>query len=84
MHAVQHKHKESSRTGQGLKAWTMVADADSLLDDESRKSIILLRGIKGTHLIIPQIGKFIENIVVSNASFYCVTECLNKCASLHP
>jgi hypothetical protein len=60
-----------------------VADADSLLDDESRKSIILLRGIKGTYLSFHS-GKLTENIAVSNASFYCVTECLNKCASLHP
>ncbi|KAK3119491.1 hypothetical protein QOZ80_9AG0671320 [Eleusine coracana subsp. coracana] len=39
----------------GMKAWTMVADTDSLLDDESRKSIMLLKGLKGTHLIIPRI-----------------------------
>jgi hypothetical protein len=47
-----------------MKAWTMVADTDSLLSDESRKSIMLLRGIKGTHLIIPQIGKLTANVAV--------------------
>lgn len=38
-----------------MKVWTMLADTDCLLDDESRKSIMLLKGIKGTHLIIPRI-----------------------------
>lgn len=38
-----------------MKFWTMVADTDCLLDDESMKSIMLLKGIKGTHLIIPGI-----------------------------
>lgn len=53
----QHKNCESNRVGEGMKVWTMVADTDCLLDDESRKSIMLLKGIKGTHLIIPRIGK---------------------------
>ncbi|TVU00916.1 hypothetical protein EJB05_53647 [Eragrostis curvula] len=52
---ASRNHQESGRTVQGMKAWTMVADTDSLLDDESMKSIMLLRGIKGTHLIIPRI-----------------------------
>ena len=46
-----------------MKAWTMVANTDSLLDDESMKSIMLLKGIKGTHLFIPGIGKLRENII---------------------
>ncbi|XP_066334227.1 FHA domain-containing protein PS1-like [Miscanthus floridulus] len=33
----------------------MVANTDSILDDESRKAIMLLRGLKGTHLFIPRI-----------------------------
>jgi hypothetical protein len=68
MHAEQCKHQESGRTGQGMKAWTMVADTDSLLDDESRKSIMLLRGVKGTLLIIPWIGKLTANVAV----FKCI------------
>jgi hypothetical protein len=49
-----------------MKAWTMVANTDSLLDDESVKSIMLLKGIKGTHLFIPRIGKFRANIICLN------------------
>nr|CAB3489264.1 unnamed protein product [Digitaria exilis] len=52
---LPHNNQESGRAGQGMKAWTMVANTDSLLDDESRKSIMLLKGIKGTHLFIPRI-----------------------------
>ncbi|WVZ54046.1 hypothetical protein U9M48_004912 [Paspalum notatum var. saurae] len=48
-------NQESGRAGQGARAWTMVANTDSLLDDESRKAIVLLKGIKGTHLFIPRI-----------------------------
>ena len=57
----QCNNQESGSTGQGMKTWTMVANTDSLLDDESRKAIMLLRGLKGTHLFIPRIGKFIAN-----------------------
>ncbi|CAO2143436.1 unnamed protein product [Urochloa humidicola] len=49
------QNQESGRAGRGNKAWTMVANTDCLLDDESRKSIMLLKGIKGTHLFIPRI-----------------------------
>ncbi|XP_066339483.1 uncharacterized protein [Miscanthus floridulus] len=48
-------NQESGSAGQGMKTWTMVANTDSLLDDESRKAIMLLRGLKGTHLFIPRI-----------------------------
>ncbi|CAL4994937.1 unnamed protein product [Urochloa decumbens] len=48
-------NQESGRAGRGMKAWTMVANTDCLIDDESRKSIMLLKGIKGTHLFIPRI-----------------------------
>ncbi|OMO98753.1 hypothetical protein CCACVL1_04076 [Corchorus capsularis] len=40
--------------GEGRRIWTMVADATSLLDKESRKSLQLLQGLKGTRLIIPR------------------------------
>ncbi|CAN6380741.1 unnamed protein product [Urochloa humidicola] len=49
------QNQESGRAGRGMKAWTMVANTDCLLDDESRKCIMLLKGIKGTHLFIPRI-----------------------------
>ncbi|KAL5676810.1 hypothetical protein ACJX0J_012941, partial [Zea mays] len=46
---------ESGSAGEGMKTWTMVANTDSLLDDESRKAIMLLKGLKGTRLFIPRI-----------------------------
>ncbi|CAN0928242.1 FHA domain-containing protein PS1 [Linum grandiflorum] len=39
------------------KRWIMVADTLSLLDNESRKSLQLLQGLRGTRLIIPRIVK---------------------------
>ncbi|MCL7033952.1 hypothetical protein MKW94_024649 [Papaver nudicaule] len=36
------------------RRWNMVVDTGSLLDKDSLKSIKLLEGIKGTHLIIPR------------------------------
>ncbi|BFG41084.1 hypothetical protein CerSpe_273580 [Prunus speciosa] len=41
--------------GEGKRrAWTVVADTTTLLDKESRKSLQLLQGLKGTRLIIPR------------------------------
>ncbi|XP_021300133.1 FHA domain-containing protein PS1 [Herrania umbratica] len=40
--------------GGGSRIWTMVADTTSLMDKESRKSLQLLQGLKGTRLIIPR------------------------------
>jgi hypothetical protein len=48
-----------------------VANTDSLLDDESRKSIMLLKGIKGTHLFVPRIGKLGANFYM-----FSFTKCL--------
>ncbi|XP_060198218.1 FHA domain-containing protein PS1-like [Lycium barbarum] len=36
------------------KRWTIVVDTGSLLNKESRKSLQLLQGLKGTYLIIPR------------------------------
>ncbi|XP_016487625.2 uncharacterized protein LOC107807702 [Nicotiana tabacum] len=36
------------------RTWTMVVDTGSLLNKESRKSLQLLQGLKGTYLIIPR------------------------------
>ncbi|KAF2297422.1 hypothetical protein GH714_023341 [Hevea brasiliensis] len=41
--------------GDGGRRWTMIVDTTSLLDKESRKSLQLLQGLKGTHLVIPRI-----------------------------
>ncbi|XP_042471055.1 FHA domain-containing protein PS1-like isoform X1 [Zingiber officinale] len=43
-------HKTEER-----KIWHLVVDANCFLDEESTKSLRLLEGLKGTHLIIPQI-----------------------------
>lgn len=46
MHNVGHEKKK----------WNIVADASCFLTEESRRSLQLLEGLKGTHLIIPMIG----------------------------
>ncbi|KAH8490206.1 hypothetical protein H0E87_022651 [Populus deltoides] len=46
--------RKSNFTGDGKRRWTMVADTASLVDKESRKSLQLLQGLKGTHLVIPK------------------------------
>jgi len=47
-----HNNQESGRAEQVMKSWTMVANTDSPLDDESMKSIMLLKGIKGNHVFL--------------------------------
>ncbi|KAJ8478545.1 hypothetical protein OPV22_022272 [Ensete ventricosum] len=37
------------------KIWSIVVDANCFLDEESRRSLQLLEGLKGTHLIVPRI-----------------------------
>ncbi|MBA0713170.1 hypothetical protein Golax_012213 [Gossypium laxum] len=41
-------------SGEPRRTWTLIADTTSLLDKESRKSLKLLQGLKGTRLIIPR------------------------------
>ncbi|KAF9663696.1 hypothetical protein SADUNF_Sadunf17G0078900 [Salix dunnii] len=41
------------------KRWTVVADTASLVGKESRKSLQLLQGLKGTHLVIRKMGKIV-------------------------
>ncbi|XP_040997994.1 FHA domain-containing protein PS1 [Juglans microcarpa x Juglans regia] len=41
-------------TGEARRSWTMIVDSTTLLNKESRKSLHLLQGLKGTHLIIPR------------------------------
>jgi hypothetical protein len=64
LYAGQCNGHESGSAGEGMKTWTMVANTDSLLDDESRKAIMLLKGLKGTRLFIPRIGKLRANTAV--------------------
>ncbi|XVE60809.1 hypothetical protein DITRI_Ditri05aG0156800 [Diplodiscus trichospermus] len=59
-------HPSSNKSvGEGRRTWTMVADTTSLLDKESRKSLQLLQGLKGTRLIIPRMGNYIMSIIIS-------------------
>ncbi|CAL9763461.1 unnamed protein product [Musa acuminata subsp. burmannicoides] len=48
MGAVLHK-------AEARKIWNVVVDADCFLDEESRRSLQLLEGLKGTHLIVPRL-----------------------------
>ncbi|CAK7323581.1 unnamed protein product [Dovyalis caffra] len=47
--------QKSNFAADGKRRWTVVADTVSLLDTESRKSLELLQGLKGTHLVIPKL-----------------------------
>ncbi|KAG5233247.1 forkhead-associated domain-containing family protein [Salix suchowensis] len=49
-----HIMRKSNFAIDGRRRWTMVADTASLVDKESRKSLQLLQGLKGTHLVIPK------------------------------
>ncbi|CDY12043.1 BnaAnng02280D [Brassica napus] len=40
--------------GKNKMRWTIVLDTSSLLDKDSRKTLHLLQGLKGTHLVIPR------------------------------
>ncbi|KAL6315495.1 hypothetical protein AAG906_000790 [Vitis piasezkii] len=44
----------NNSAGEGKRRWNMVVDATCLLNKESRKSLQLLQGLKGTQLIIPR------------------------------
>ncbi|XP_059454031.1 FHA domain-containing protein PS1 isoform X2 [Corylus avellana] len=46
--------KANNSTGEAKRSWNMVVDTTTLLNKESRKSLLLLQGLKGTHLIIPR------------------------------
>ncbi|GLT75721.1 hypothetical protein SLA2020_474210 [Shorea laevis] len=44
----------NNSTGEAKRSWYMVVDTTTLLNKKSRKSLLLLQGLKGTHLIIPR------------------------------
>ncbi|KAF9663660.1 hypothetical protein SADUNF_Sadunf17G0074500 [Salix dunnii] len=46
--------RKSNLAGDGKRRWTMVGDTASLVGKESRKSLQLLQGLKGTHMVIPK------------------------------
>lgn len=53
---VTEVHLQNNSTGEAKRSWNMVVDTTTLLNKESRKSLLLLQGLKGTHLIIPRMG----------------------------
>ncbi|KAI5399948.1 FHA domain-containing protein PS1 [Lathyrus oleraceus] len=52
---ISDKHTEPSPISEERKrSWDMVVDTASLLNEESRKALQLLQGLKGTRLMIPE------------------------------
>lgn len=66
------KHYLQNESVMEQKRWTIVVDTGSLLNKESRKSLQLLQGLKGTYLIIPRTGNELnpENFVVSKCKSF--------------
>ncbi|KAL5704171.1 hypothetical protein ACHQM5_022635 [Ranunculus cassubicifolius] len=57
------------------RRWYMVADTNSLLNKESRKSLQLLYGLKGTRLIIPRtVRRELESLKRQGSLFGSVSE----------
>ncbi|KAF9663675.1 hypothetical protein SADUNF_Sadunf17G0076700 [Salix dunnii] len=46
--------RKSNLAGDGKRRWAMVGGTASLVGKESRKSLQLLQGLKGTHMVIPK------------------------------
>lgn len=49
-------HLQNNSNGEAGRNWNMVVDTATLLNKESRKTLHLLQGLKGTHLIVPRMG----------------------------
>ncbi|MBA0558199.1 hypothetical protein Golob_015228 [Gossypium lobatum] len=65
IYAMSEIHLQNKSSGEPRRTWTLIADTTSLLDKESRKSLKLLQGLKGTRLIIPRMGNLIMSILVN-------------------
>ncbi|OAY79378.1 FHA domain-containing protein PS1 [Ananas comosus] len=52
---IQFKSQVPHKSEEDKKVWNMVVDTSCFLDEELRRSLKLLEGLKGTHLIIPRI-----------------------------
>ena len=59
------------------KRWNMVVDTSCFLDEESRKAIQLLEGVRGTRLIVPRMGEY--KTLVPQFSFTCTYTFTNTC-----
>ncbi|OVA04110.1 Forkhead-associated (FHA) domain [Macleaya cordata] len=61
--------------GEANKRWNMVVDTSSLLNKDSWKSLKLLQGLKGTHLIIPRmVIRELDNLKRRGSLFRRATE----------
>uniref|UniRef100_A0A6V7QXN0 FHA domain-containing protein n=1 Tax=Ananas comosus var. bracteatus TaxID=296719 RepID=A0A6V7QXN0_ANACO len=52
---IQFKSQVPHKSEEDKNVWNMVVDTSCFLDEELRRSLKLLEGLKGTHLIIPRI-----------------------------
>ncbi|RRT61552.1 hypothetical protein B296_00044112 [Ensete ventricosum] len=59
------------------KIWSIVVDANCFLDEESRRSLQLLEGLKGTHLIVPRIAKH-QLLLLSCLAVIRELDCLKR------
>ncbi|CAI9754325.1 unnamed protein product [Fraxinus pennsylvanica] len=79
---------ENKTIKEEVKRWTMVVDVACLLNKNSRKELQLLRGLKGTSLIVPRIvireldcmlrrGNFFRRTTEVSAALQWIEECMN-------
>ncbi|KAK8336684.1 hypothetical protein V6Z12_A09G136500, partial [Gossypium hirsutum] len=65
IYVIYEIHLQNKSAGEPRRTWSLIADTTSLLDKESRKTLKLLQGLKGTRLIIPRMGNLIMSIMVN-------------------
>ncbi|XP_022858067.1 FHA domain-containing protein PS1-like [Olea europaea var. sylvestris] len=80
---------ESKTIKEEYNRWTMVVDVACLLNKKSRKELHLLKGLKGTSLIVPRIvireldcmlrrGNFFRRTTEVSAALQWIEECMNN------
>ncbi|KAL3830270.1 hypothetical protein ACJIZ3_019072 [Penstemon smallii] len=80
-----HPHYKTKR--EETKAWIIIVDTAGLLNKKSRKELQLLRGLKGTNLIIPRIvvreldcmlkrGSFFRRTTEVSAALQWIEDCM--------
>ncbi|XP_051123789.1 FHA domain-containing protein PS1 [Andrographis paniculata] len=66
--AVDHSHKKTMKVED--RRWIIVVDSTCLLNKDSRKELQLLRGLRGTTLVIPRIVVRELDCMLRRASFF--------------
>ncbi|KAH6759436.1 hypothetical protein C2S51_019671 [Perilla frutescens var. frutescens] len=64
---VNQSHRSTSKAT--VKRWTIVVDTACLLNKKSRRELQLLRGLRGTSLVVPRIALRELDCMVRRASF---------------